>query len=105
MGSKEGGSLPPSQVSTLHPVFTHMAMAIQSLTLLNFSFEIPMSFLKDRAHRLVEQLADDELLDLWAVPAEFYCDCYMLRATQVCKQTLNPGDTLTREEALRLLSR
>ncbi|PSB25767.1 hypothetical protein [Stenomitos frigidus] len=63
-----------------------------------------MSLLKDRAHHLVEQLADDELLDVWIVLSELYCDFYMLRATQACKQTLKPGDTLTRDEALRLLS-
>lgn len=63
-----------------------------------------MSLLKDRAHRLVEQLADDELLDVWAVLSELYCDCYMLRATQAAKKMLKPGDTLTREEALQFLS-
>lgn len=63
-----------------------------------------MSLLKDRAHRLVEQLAEDELLEVWLVLAELYCDCYMLRATQASKQTMKPGDTLTREEALRFLS-
>jgi hypothetical protein len=64
-----------------------------------------MSLLKDRAHRLVEQLADDELPAVCAVLTELYCDFYMLRATQACKQTSTPGDTLTRDEALRLLSR
>lgn len=63
-----------------------------------------MSLLQDRAHRLVEQLADDELLDVLAVLAELYSDIYMLRATEACKQTLTPGDTLTRDEALRFLS-
>ncbi|XGV99473.1 MAG: hypothetical protein ACAF41_11115 [Leptolyngbya sp. BL-A-14] len=63
-----------------------------------------MSLLKERIHRLVEHLSDDELQDIWAVLAELYCDCYVLRATQASKQTLRPGDTLTREEALRFLS-
>lgn len=63
-----------------------------------------MNPLKERIHRLVEQLSDDDLLEIWPVLTELYCDCYMLRATQAAKETLRPGDTLTREEALRFLS-
>ncbi|CAA9298030.1 hypothetical protein AVDCRST_MAG94-165 [uncultured Leptolyngbya sp.] len=87
----------------LSQLFGHSEL-VRSLAGLHLLVRVIMSLLKDRLHRLVEQLADDELLEVWAGLAEFYCDCYMLRATQASKETLKPGDTLTREEALRFLS-
>ncbi len=63
-----------------------------------------MSLLKGRAHNLIEQLSDDEMFDVWTVLSELYYDFYMLKATQAAKQTLKPGDSLTREDALRFLS-
>ncbi len=87
----------------LNQLFGHSEV-VRSLSGLHLLVGVIMSLLKDRLHRLVEQLADDELLEVWAGLVEFYCDCYMLRATQAAKETLKPGDTLTREEALRFLS-
>lgn len=59
--------------------------------------------LRTRVHRLIDQLSDEELVNLSTVLAEFYWDAYMIRAIQVSKQSLKPGDTFTREEALRVL--
>jgi hypothetical protein len=62
-----------------------------------------MNFFRSRAHNLIEHLSDDELETLWGVLEPLYCDLYMLRAIQTAKRAHNPGDTLTREEAIRLL--
>lgn len=59
--------------------------------------------LRTRVHRLVDQLADEELANVWTVLSELYWDAYMLQAIQTSKQSLKPGDTFTREEALRVL--
>ncbi|HEY9616268.1 MAG TPA: hypothetical protein V6C64_05490 [Microcoleaceae cyanobacterium] len=59
--------------------------------------------LRTRVHQLIDQLSDDELVDIWAVLSELYWDAYMIQAIQVSKQSLKPGDTFTREEALRVL--
>jgi hypothetical protein len=63
-----------------------------------------MTFFRDRVHRLVDQLSDEELAELWGLLADLYYDFYMLRAIHAAKRTLKPGDTFTREEALRYLS-
>jgi hypothetical protein len=63
-----------------------------------------MTHFRTRLHQLINQLSDDELNSLWLVLADFYNDAYMLRAIQSAKRCLTPGDTFTREEALRVLS-
>lgn len=69
-----------------------------------------MNMLKGRLHRLttkfpqlIEQLPDEDLHNAWKTLQTLYCDLYMLKAIQESKQTLQPGETLTREEALRIL--
>ncbi|NDJ19720.1 hypothetical protein [Myxacorys almedinensis] len=62
-----------------------------------------MNFLRSRAHNLIDHLSDEELETLWSVLEPLYCDLYMLRAVQDGKRTHQPGDTLTREEAIRIL--
>lgn len=59
--------------------------------------------LRSRVHRLIDRLSDEELEIVWIVLEEMYCDFYLLRAIQESKQTLQPGDTFTHEEALQLL--
>lgn len=69
-----------------------------------------MNFLRGRLQRLsaqmphlINQLPDDSLEDAWKVLQALYYDLYMLKAIQESKQTVQPGDSLTREEALLLL--
>ena len=63
-----------------------------------------MNLFRSRAHNLIDRLSDEDLTSMWSFLETFYQDLYMLRAIQVAKQTLQPGDALTREEALELLS-
>lgn len=62
-----------------------------------------MNPLRSRIHRLIDRLSDEELEEIWPRLEALYYDFYMLRAVQESKQILQPGDTLTREEALRSL--
>ncbi|MEB3336814.1 MAG: hypothetical protein VKJ46_05075 [Leptolyngbyaceae bacterium] len=62
-----------------------------------------MSLFRRRVHHLIDQLSDEDLQSVWTALKGFYYDAYMLKAIQESKVALNPGDTLTREEALELL--
>lgn len=69
-----------------------------------------INFLRGRLNRLsanlpnlIEELSDENLQSAWKVLQPLYYDLYMLRAIQESKQIVQPGETLTREEALRLL--
>ncbi|MBL1176106.1 hypothetical protein [Pantanalinema sp. GBBB05] len=59
--------------------------------------------LRPRIHQLIDQLSDEDLVDIWSVLSELYLDAFMIQAIQASKQSLKPGDTFTREEALRVL--
>lgn len=63
-----------------------------------------MSLIRNRVHHLVDLMSDEELADVWTVLSDLYCDLYMLQAVQDAKHSLKPGDTFTRDEALRFLS-
>jgi hypothetical protein len=63
-----------------------------------------MNLFRNRAHNLIDRLSDADLTSMWSFLETFYQDLYMLRAIQNAKQTLQPGDALTREEALELLA-
>jgi hypothetical protein len=58
---------------------------------------------RDRLHQLIDHLSEEELAEIWTILINRYSDLYMLRAIQASKQLLRPGDTFTREEALRFL--
>lgn len=62
-----------------------------------------MSFYRNRAHYLIDRLSDTELEKFWSVLEAAYCDAYVLRAIEDARRAHNPGDTLTREEAIQLL--
>lgn len=62
-----------------------------------------MNLFRSRAHYLIDRLSDQELEEIWVELETLYYDLYMLKAVQASKKTHNPGDTLTREEAVRLL--
>jgi hypothetical protein len=67
-----------------------------------------MDLSRERVHRLIDQLIDQlseqDLQEVWAVLINLYYDLYLLDAIQHAKRSLQPGDTLTREEAMRFLS-
>lgn len=69
-----------------------------------------MNFLRGRLQRLnaqmpylIDQLPDESLEDAWKVLQGLYYDLYMLKAIQESKRNVQPGDSLSREEALLLL--
>lgn len=62
-----------------------------------------MQPLRDRAHRLINLLSDDQLEVMWTIMKSHYYDLYMLDAIQVAKENFQPGDMLSRDEALQLL--
>lgn len=69
-----------------------------------------MNFVRGRLQRLIakmpkliEKLTDDSLEDTWKVLQQVYYDLYMLKAIQESKQSVQPGESLTREEAIRML--
>ncbi len=63
-----------------------------------------MDFLRNRLHRLIDQLPEEELKSLGTVLTDIYYNFYLLQAIQEGQRLRNPGDTLTRDEALRFLS-
>ncbi len=62
-----------------------------------------MNLLRIRIHHLIEQLASDDLQEIWSVIHGLYCDFYMLKAIEEVKRSQQPWDSLTHDEALRLL--
>ncbi|KYC37568.1 hypothetical protein WA1_39555 [Scytonema hofmannii PCC 7110] len=62
-----------------------------------------MNLLRIRIHHLIEQLADEDLESFWSSVHAMHCDFYMFKAIQEVKRSQQPWDTLTHEEALRLL--
>ncbi|MEH2294138.1 hypothetical protein [Nostoc sp.] len=62
-----------------------------------------MNLLRLRMHHLIEQLADEDLQDIWDVIEALYYDFYMLKAIEEVKRSQQPWDILTHEEAIRLL--
>jgi hypothetical protein len=62
-----------------------------------------MNLLRIRIHHLIEQLGDEELDKVWSLLHDLYCDFYMMKAIQEVKRSQQPWDTLTHEEAVRLL--
>ncbi|WP_414542047.1 MULTISPECIES: hypothetical protein [Nostocaceae] len=62
-----------------------------------------MNLLRIRIHHLIEQLGDEELQSIWETTHALHCDYYMLNAIQQVKQSQQPWDILTHEEAMRML--
>lgn len=58
---------------------------------------------KSKILRLIGRLSEEELQVVWTVLAELYADFYMLRAVDIARESFKPGDSLTREEAVRFL--
>jgi hypothetical protein len=62
-----------------------------------------MNLLRIRIHHLIEQLTDEELQSVWHHLHALHSDFYMLKAIQQVKQSQQPWDILTYEEAIRML--
>lgn len=62
-----------------------------------------MNLMRMRIHRLIEQLDDKDLDKVWSVVHTLHCDFYMMKAIQSVKQSQQPWDTLTHEQAVRML--
>lgn len=62
-----------------------------------------MNLFRSRAHHLIDSLSDKEVESLWTELETLYHDLYVLRAVEASQHTHRPGDTLTREDAMRLL--
>ncbi|MDH6060681.1 hypothetical protein NWP17_09550 [Chrysosporum bergii ANA360D] len=62
-----------------------------------------MDLLRIRIHHLIEQLSDEELQSVWEHIHALHCDFYMLKEIQKAKQSQQPWDILTHEEAQRTL--
>ncbi|MCY7323949.1 MAG: hypothetical protein LH660_19645 [Phormidesmis sp. CAN_BIN36] len=62
-----------------------------------------MNLFRSRAHHLIDSLSDQEIESLWVELETLYHDLYVLKAVEASQQAHRPGDTLTREDALRLL--
>ncbi len=62
-----------------------------------------MNLERIRIHQVIELLDPEDLENLWLIVLSYYYDMYMSRAIQEAKKSQQPWDTLTHEEALRLL--
>ncbi|MBE9201003.1 MULTISPECIES: hypothetical protein [unclassified Nodularia (in: cyanobacteria)] len=62
-----------------------------------------MNLLRIRIHHLIEQLNDEELQSAWDAIHALHCDSYMSQAIQQVKQSQQPWDILTHEEAKLML--
>ncbi|MBD2451280.1 hypothetical protein H6G76_29975 [Nostoc sp. FACHB-152] len=62
-----------------------------------------MNLLRIRIHHLIEQLADEELQNVWDDVHALHCDFYMLDAIKKVKRSQQPWDILTHEEAIQIL--
>jgi hypothetical protein len=63
-----------------------------------------MKSLRNRAHNLIDLLPQADLVQIWTAMEIQYYDLYMLRAVNLAKQQFKPGDVMTREEAIEMLT-
>ena len=52
---------------------------------------------------LIDQLSEEDLEIAWRALQSVYYDLYMLKAIHEAKRTVQPGDTMSYEEAVRVL--
>lgn len=62
-----------------------------------------MSWLKNKLHRLIDRMSEPEIKTAWEYLENFYYDNLMLEAIEKAKRSQQPGDTLTRDEAIQIL--
>jgi hypothetical protein len=63
-----------------------------------------MKSLRARAHHVIDLMPQSDLEQVWVAIETQYYDLYMLRAVHHAKEHFLPGDVLTRDEAMRVLS-
>ena len=52
---------------------------------------------------LIDRLSDEDLETAWSSLQSVYYDLYMLKAIHESKRSVQPGDTMNYEEAVRVL--
>jgi len=62
-----------------------------------------MENLRNKIHRLIEQLSEDELQKTWETVHTLRCDFQMIKAFQEVKDSQQPWDFLSYEEAIEYL--
>ncbi len=62
-----------------------------------------MENLRNKIHRLIEQLNENELKTTWETVYSLHCDFEMKKAIQESKNSQQPWDFLTYDEAMRYL--
>mgnify|MGYP001794493937 CR=1 FL=1 len=64
-----------------------------------------MENLRNKIHRLIEQLNEEELEKTWETVYTLRCDFEMKKAIQEVKYSQQPWDILTYDEALEYMER
>ncbi len=62
-----------------------------------------MENLRNKIHRLIEQLSENELKTTWETVYNLHCDFQMKKAIQEKKDSQQPWDFLTYDEAMQYL--
>ncbi len=62
-----------------------------------------MENLRNKIHRLIEQLSENELKTTWETTYSLHCDFQMKKAILENKDSQQPWDFLTYDEAMRYL--
>lgn len=68
-----------------------------------YPFLSPMENLRNKIHRLIEQLSEDELEKTFQTVHNLRCDFQMVKAIQEVKDFQQPWDFLNDEEAMKYL--
>ena len=59
--------------------------------------------LRQKIHKLIDELSDEELEKVWDVFYALHCDLYMMKAIEQAKSSQQPWNILSHEEAVRQL--
>ncbi len=62
-----------------------------------------LQYLISQLSDFIDQVPDENLEDAWKVMQGVYYDLYILQAIQQSRQNVQPGDTMSRDEALQFL--
>ncbi|MBV6623266.1 MAG: hypothetical protein KI793_10080 [Rivularia sp. (in: Bacteria)] len=62
-----------------------------------------MENLRNKIHRLIEQLSEDELKKTWEIVYTLRCDFQMKKAIEENKDFQQPWDFLTYDEAMQYM--
>lgn len=61
------------------------------------------TLLRQKIHKLIDGLNDEELEKIWGVVYTLHCDLYMMKAIEEVKYSQQPWNILSHEEAMRKL--